>query len=177
MAEQLPDVHVLHGDALDPEFLRTENIGHSDAVICALPEDSLNLMAAAHAHALEVALTVGIVTRPGSAKLFEQMGVDVALNPRAVTAEEIVRFTRDPRTLSVAFLEDDRAEVLEIEVRATSKLIDIPFRDLPITDSIIGAIIRNGDVIFPHGDDRLAGGDRVVLFTKTPNVEAVEQAL
>ena len=177
VAETLPDVRVLHGDGTNPDFLRRENIGHSDAVVCALPSDAENLMAAALAHTLEVALTIGIVTRPSSARLFEQAGVDVALNPRTVTAEEIIRFTRDPRTLAVAFLEDDRAEVLEIEVRPTSPLIDVPFRELPITDSIIGAIIRNGAVIFPHGDDRLAGGDRVVLFTKTLRVESVEEAL
>jgi trk system potassium uptake protein TrkA len=177
VAEALPDVRVLHGDGTDPDFLRRENIGHSDAVVCALPSDAENLMAAALAHSLEVALTIGIVTRPSSSRIFEQAGVDVVLNPRTVTAEEIIRFTRDPRTLSVAFLEEDRAEVLEIEVRPSSPLIDVPFRELPITDSIIGAIIRDGSIIFPHGDDRLAGGDRVVVFTKTARVESVEEAL
>jgi trk system potassium uptake protein TrkA len=109
--------------------------------------------------------------------VFEQAGIDVALNPQVVTAEEILRFTRDPRTQAVAILEGGGAEVLEIEVRPESKLIGVPFRDLPETESFVGAIVRNGAVIFPHGDDHLEGGDSVVMFTRAGRADQIEQAL
>ena len=58
----------------------------------------------------------------------------VAVHPEFVMcagapAEEIVRFTHDPRTSGFAMVEGDGAEVLELEIRASSSLLGRPFRD------------------------------------------------
>ena len=53
---------------------------------------------------------------PSSA--FDQSGIDVSINPRAVTAEEIVRFAHDPRMQQVAMLEGNRYEVLDVTTQA-----------------------------------------------------------
>ncbi len=58
-----------------------------------------------------------------SREVYEHSGVDVTVNPRQVTAEEIVRFAHDPRTQQVAMLEGDRFEVLDIVVRAESEYV------------------------------------------------------
>ena len=57
--------------------------------------------------------TVAIVHDATSQEVFERAGIDVTVNPRQITAEEIVRFAHDPRTQQVAMLEGDRFEVLE----------------------------------------------------------------
>jgi Trk K+ transport system NAD-binding subunit len=51
------------------------------------------------------------------------------------------------------------------------------FRDMPVRNSIIGAIVRNGDAVFPHGDDVLQAGDRVIIFTEAANAPWVVEAL
>jgi trk system potassium uptake protein TrkA len=99
------------------------------------------------------------------------------VNPRLITAEEIVRFAHDPRTQQVAMLEGDRFEILDIHVRPESKLLGKPFRELPQTGALIGAIVREGRAVFPHGDDMLLPGDRVIVFTESKRVPIVEQAL
>jgi trk system potassium uptake protein TrkA len=177
LAESAPNVRVVYGDGADPDVLQREQIGGYDAVVCALQDDADNLLVATVARQLGVKLVIAIVSRPRMIPLFEVAGVDVALNPQDVTAAEIVRFTRDPRTQAMAILEGGGAEVLEIEVRGESRLVGVPFRELPVTDSSIGAIVRGDDVIFPHGDDHLEGGDRVVIFTRAGRVDAIEQAL
>jgi trk system potassium uptake protein TrkA len=48
--------------------------------------------------------------------LFEAVGVDVAVNPRKTTAQEITRFTRERQAENVALVENDRAEVIEVEI-------------------------------------------------------------
>ena len=58
----------------------------------------------------------------------------------------------------LTMLEGDRFEVLDITVREDSELVGIPFRELPLTGSLIGAIVRDGNAIFPHGNDDAAGG-------------------
>src|SRR5581483_64893 len=103
--------------------------------------------------------------------------VDVAVNPRLVTAEEIVRFAHDPRIRQVTMVEGDRFEILDITVRGESDLVGRRFRDLPMTGSLIGAIVRDGKAIFPHGDDMLNPGDRAIIFTESSRVGEVERAL
>jgi trk system potassium uptake protein TrkA len=94
-----------------------------------------------------------------------------------VTAEEMVRFAHDPRVRQLAMLEGDRFEVLDITVREESELAGKPFRELPMTGSLIGAIVRDGDAIFPHGDDMLLPGDRAIIFTESSRVQRVEKVL
>ena len=74
-------------------------------------------------------------------------------------------------------LEGDRYEVLDITVRDDSEFVGKAFRDLPNNDSLIGAIIRDGNAIFPHGDDMLLPGDRAIIFTASENVATVERAI
>jgi trk system potassium uptake protein TrkA len=74
-------------------------------------------------------------------------------------------------------LEGDRFEVLDITVRDESELAGKRFRDLPMTGALIGAIVRDGKALFPHGDDLLLAGDRVIVFTESKRVPIVEQAL
>jgi Trk K+ transport system NAD-binding subunit len=46
-----------------------------------------------------------------------------------------------------------------------------------MTGSLIGAIIRGGRAIFPHGDDMLQPGDRAIIFAEASRVHQVERAL
>jgi trk system potassium uptake protein TrkA len=177
VAEELPHARVYCATGVDPEFIERERIGQARAAIFAMRQDSKNLYAATLARVHGIGFTIGIVHEPISAEVFERAGVDVAVNPRSVTAEEIVRFAHDPRIRQLAMLEGDRFEILDITVRETSKLVRIPFKELPMTGSLIGAIVRDGTAIFPHGDDRLEPDDRAIIFTESRRVAEVEKAL
>jgi trk system potassium uptake protein TrkA len=177
VAEELPEARVFHATGTDPDFLEREKIGTARAAVFAMPEDAKNLYAAALAKMHGVHFTIGIVHDPLSADVFEQAGVDVAVNPRSVTAEEIVRFTHDPRIRQLAMLEGDRFEVLDITVRDESTLCGRPFKELPMTGSLIGAIVRDGEAIFPHGEDELRPGDRAIIFAESSRLQQVERAL
>jgi trk system potassium uptake protein TrkA len=177
VAELLPAVRVFHATGVDPEFLERERIGMSDAAVFAMREDAKNYYAATLAKLHGVQSTIAIVHDTVSMEVFERAGVDVAINPRLITAEEIVRFARDPRTRQVAMLEKDRFEILDITVRPESELAGKRFRELPMTGSLIGAVVRDGRALFPHGDDVLEAGDRAIIFTPSSRVQEVERTL
>lgn len=177
VAEELPGARVFHATGIDAEFLERERIGRTRAAVFALPDDGKTVYAATLARLHGVSFTIGVVHDPVSIPVFEAAGIDVAINPRAVTAEEIVRWAHDPRIRQLAMLEGDRYEVLDITVRAESELIGRPFRELPLTGSLIGAIVRGGRAIFPHGEDALQPGDRAIIFTESSRVAQVERAL
>jgi trk system potassium uptake protein len=177
VAEALPDARVYCATGIDPDFIERERIGQARAAVFAMREDAKNLYAATLARVHGIGFTIGIVHEPISVEVFEHAGIDVAVNPRSVTAEEIVRFAHDPRIRQLAMLEGDRFEILDITVRGTSKLVHKPFKDLPMTGSLIGAIVRDGAAIFPHGNDQLEPGDRAIIFTESRRVAEVEKAL
>ena len=177
VAKALPQIAVFHASAFDPDFLEHERIGRWSAAVFCMNDDARNLYGAVLAKRRGVRLTIALTHDPASAEVYESGGVDVAINPRQVLAEEIVRFAHDPRCRQVAMLDDDRFEVLDITVRADSQLANKAFKDLPATGAVIGALVRDGTALFPHGTDVLRPGDRVIIFVEARRAAAVEQAL
>ncbi|MFP8954848.1 Trk system potassium transporter TrkA [Natrialbaceae archaeon A-arb3/5] len=180
VAEALPNTLVMESDATDTEFLAREHVDEADVVIAALDGDEKNLLVSLLAHRLGVDRTIAVIENLEYTELFETVGVDVAINPREETAEEIVRFTRAEQTEKVAMLEHDRAEVIEFEVGPDSVLAGEPIAaaatDLP-DDVVIGAISRSGDLMTPRGETVIEPGDHVVVFVDAAVLEDVLEAI
>ncbi|MFB6194132.1 MAG: Trk system potassium transporter TrkA [Halobaculum sp.] len=181
LAEHLPGVTVMNHDATDQEFLERENVGEADVVVAALDTDQQNLLATLLAKRLGASRAAAVVDTVEFTELFEAVGVDVAVSPRTVAAEEITRFTRARYAETVSLLEHDRAEVLELEVspespvagRSVSEAVVEVFPD----GVVIGAVTRNGDCIIPRGDTRIEAGDHLVVFVETENADEVASLL
>lgn len=167
LAEKLPGSVVLQSDATDVDFLEREHVGDADVLVSALDADEKNLLACLLAKRLGVGRTVSIVDSDPYIDLFETVGVDVAISPRAVVAEEITRFTREGSAENVALIESHNAEVVEIEVEPESPLAGHTIREsvasLP-ERVVFGAITRNGTFVTPRGDTVIEVGDHVVAF-------------
>jgi trk system potassium uptake protein TrkA len=177
VAEELPGCRVYNTSGVDPDFLERERIGQAQAGVFAMKEDAKNHYAATLARVHGVPFTIAVVHDTISTQVYEHSGVDVTINPRGVTAEEIVRFAHDPRTQQVTMLEGDRYEVLDITTQPASEYVGVRFRDMPIRGAMIGAIVRDGTALFPRSNDVLEAGDRVIVFTETSRVPDVEKVL
>lgn len=155
-SEQLPGTTVLEHDATDREFLSREHIGEADILISAFETDERNLLMSLLGRHIGVDKTVAIVESFQYSELFETVGVDITVNPREETAEEIVKFTRENHTEKIVTLEHDRAEVFEIKVTDdsifTNREIEAAMSELP-DGVIIGAISRSGEFVTPEGVD------------------------
>jgi trk system potassium uptake protein TrkA len=176
LAEKLPGTTVLEHDATDRDFLEREHISEVDTVVSALNRNERNLLTTLLAKRLGAARAVAIVAEMEYVDLFEAVGVDVAVNPREATAEEITRFTRERRAENVALIENDRAEVIEIQIDDASVLAGKPIQEsvTELPDGVvIGAITRNGDFVIPRGGTVIEPGDTVVLFV---DAEVVDEA-
>jgi trk system potassium uptake protein TrkA len=136
-------------------------------VVSALESDEKNLLVSLLASRLGTERTVAVIDTPAYVELFETVGVDVAVSPREVVAEEITRFTREGSAENIALIESDKAEVLEIEVDEDSVLAGRAIRDsvraLP-EGVVVGAITRDREFVTPRGDTVVEAGDHVVLF-------------
>ena len=168
VAEELPGIVVLSNDATDTEFLERENFGKASAVISALDNDQKNLLVSLLAKRSGVERTISVIESEEYRDLFKAVGVDVPLNPRVVTGEEIARFTRERITEKLSFIGDSHAEVVEVEVDEESVLAGRPIEesisDLP-DGVVIGAVARGDEMVTPRGETTIHVGDHVILFT------------
>ena len=177
VAEEIPQARVFHASAFDPEFFERERIGRATAAVFALNDDPGNLFSAVLAKAHGVQLTIALAHDQTSLKVYERGGVDVAINPRQVIAEELVRFGHDPRIRQIAMLDDDRFEILDLTVRAESELAGHALRR--------DARDRLGDRRdhprrrrdHPALRDTLQAGDRVIVFVESRRASTVEKVL
>jgi trk system potassium uptake protein TrkA len=177
VAEKLSGARVFSTTGLDPMFLQREGIARVQAAVFAMRDDARNLFAATLVRGRGVPYTIALAHDPVSAEVYERGGIDVTVDPRRVTAEEIVRFAHDPRTRQVAMLEGDRFVILDITTRPESEYVGLSLREMPIRGALIGAIVRNGEAIFPRSDDVLRAGDRVIVFTESSRAPEVERVL
>jgi trk system potassium uptake protein TrkA len=177
LAAALPDARVYESTGFDPAFLRREHIGRASAAVFALRDDAANLFGAVVTKVHGVPSTIAVLERATAREAFDAAGVDAAIDPGAETAEVMVRFAHDPRTRQVAILEDDRFEVLDIAVRPQSPLAGRAFGDLTSTASMVGAVVRDGRLVFPSDDEALRVGDRVIVLAERERVGEIERAL
>jgi trk system potassium uptake protein TrkA len=180
LAERLPKTTVMESDATDVEFLAREHVDEADIVIAALTHDETNLLISLLAKRLGARRAAAVVEHGAYVDVFEAVGVDAAVNPREITAEEIIRFTLKGRAENVSLVHNDRAEVIEIEIDEGSILAGRSIREataeLP-REVVVGAITRDGEFVVPRGETVVEPGDHVVVFAKTEFVDAVTAAL
>jgi trk system potassium uptake protein TrkA len=177
LADAVAGARVFHASAFDRAFLRRERIGDATAAVFALGDDARNLYAAVLAKVSGARFTIAVLVDPDAAEVFRAADVDSTIDPAAETAEVMVRFAHDPRTRQIAMLDEDRFEVLDVAVRPGSRLAGRPLAELPATTSVIGAIVRDGTVVFPRGEEQLRAGDRVIVLAERRRVRDVERAL
>ena len=176
LAERLPETVVMEHDATDSEFLTREHVDEADIVVAALDSDERNLLVSVLAKRLGTDRVVAIVDNGEYVTVFEEIGIDVAINPRQATAEEIIRFTYGGIMENIAVLENDQAEVLELQLTEASELVGRSIREtVAETDArlVFGAITRSRELIAPWGDTGLQAGDHIVVFVESSFVDDI----
>ncbi len=165
LAQNLPDILILHGDGTDAAFLRSEGIQDMDVVVTVSDDEETNLFAAllAKRHGCHKAVT--LVNRPDYLPLVYSLGIDAAVSPRLVTTSVILRYLRGPNIIAQFTSAFNEAEVVELEVGEDSKAAgrSLAKLDLP-QDALVAGVARGDQVEIPHGGTTIQGGDRVLLF-------------
>ncbi len=177
VAESLPRARVFQTAGIDRDFLEREGIARVQAAIFAMRDDARNVFAATIARLHGVPYTIALAHDPGSGAVYDHAGIDITIDPQAVTVAEIARFAHDPRTRQVEMLEGDRFEILDVTCRSDGELVGRALREMRIRGALIAAIVRDGRAIFPRSDDVLHAGDRVIVFTEAAHASVVERAL
>lgn len=176
LAGVLDNTIILNGDGSDIDLLQDEGIANTDLFVSLTEDDKLNVLVSLMAKRLGAKKTIAQVRRSDYLPLIEAVGIDIAISPRLLAAEAVLKFLRSEDFLSISVLEKGSAEVYEVIIQdRMTRLAGKKLKDMRFPKGIlIGAIFRENDAIIPSGDDILMSGDRVIIFAAAHLIHKVE---
>jgi len=176
LADKLNTTNVVKGDALDRSLLEEESIDHMDDFLALTNDDETNILSSMIAKKYKVPHIVTLINRSIYNDLSHELGLEVTVSPRLTTSSTILRHIRKGRIFGLSSLGDGSLEVLEAEALKTSAILGIPLKDLVLPkNTVIGAVIRQKNVIIPNGHTIIEPNDHVLLVSQGQNLKEVEQ--
>lgn len=176
IADRLNRTVVLHGDGLGQELMREAGINDAETIIALTNQDQVNILACVLAKKEGCQRALCLVNDNSYSSLSESLGIDAFIDPRAKTVSTILRHVRRGRIRDLYSIENGAAEVIEAEVLDTSPLAGQPLKEADLPDGmIVGAIVREDEVIIPRGSTEIQTNDRVILFAQKDAVHKVER--
>lgn len=167
---------VIQGDVLDPDILEEANVAATDTVIAVTNDDETNILASLLAKRYGCRRAITLINKGTYESLVGPLGIDVVVSPRNITVSTILQHVRRGRIHSVHTLREGFGELIEAEALETSSLVGVPLRDVDLpSGALVGAVVREEEVILPRGDTIIQAGDRVVLFATKEAVRKVER--
>lgn len=168
LSGELHHAVVLNGDAANPDLLSEENIEAMD-VFCALTnDDEANILSAMLAKRMGARKVMSLINRPAYVDLVESGLIDIALSPHQVTIGAMLAHIRRGDVVAVHALRRGTAEAIEAIAhgdRDTSQVVGRMIQDLKLPKgAVIGAIVRNEEVLIAHHDTVIESEDHVILF-------------
>lgn len=168
LAEKLSKTLVFHGDASDQSLLFEEHIENIDVFISLTSDDEANIMSALLAKRLGAKKAIVLIQRMAYINLIQGGTIDIAVSPQQATISAMLSHIRKGDIVNVVSLRHGIAEALEIVVHGdetTSHVIGRKVSELKLpAGAIIGAILRNNEVIIAKKNVVIAENDRVVVY-------------
>ena len=163
---------MLNGDGTDLALLEAEQIGESDVLVSVIDNDERNLLASLLGRQLGARKIITRVSKPANLRLFERVGIDVALSARGAAVTAIVHHVQGGKAHLLAVLEEGQGKVLELVVPDGFAPRTLRNMKAP-PESIVGAIVRDGMAIVPRGGDVVGPGDHLLVVTTADSEDQV----
>lgn len=178
--EQHHDVMTLTGYGASEAVLEQAGVDRADLLVAVTDHDEVNLIAALAARQYGAKKTIARTGGNEWAKnrqgvRYGLLGVDVAINPSVLVAQELVKVARSHGAVEVIDLAQDRIELVQIELNDQARFLHRPISSVPMPRyTLIAAIVREGDLFVPGGADALQPGDRIYLLGRPSDIHDAE---
>jgi trk system potassium uptake protein len=166
---------VLNGDVSNYNFLKAEEINHTDVFVAVTGDDEINLLSTLLAKKLGAKHTVSEVVRPDYNIILNSIGIDKVVSPRILTAARIMRLILKGQVISLTIIKEEKAEILELILPEKALVCRRELMHVGLPKGVlVGAVSRGNKTFIPGGKDILMPGDRIVVFTlhhRIPDIE------
>ncbi len=178
VSQLLDDTLVLNGDAMDDRLLADEGGSRADMVIAALGDENDNLFTALQAKRLGARRVAALIDTPERMPFASTIGVDIVLSPLLTSLNPILQLVRRGDVVAVQTLRESLVEGIEFVAAEGAGIVGLPLALLHMPHgSLVGAVVRDEEVIIPSGSTVVQPGDRVVLFARPALIPRMQRLL
>lgn len=177
------DVMTVVGNGASPAVLERVGVGKCDLLIAVTEIDEVNMIACMTAKQYGVRTCVARIRNseylshnPHGLSL-RKLGIDLVIDPERLATMEIVRLLRTPMATEVDYFVDGRVAVVGLKVDPEAPIVGKPLRECDLPHLLIAALVRNGEVIIPQGDDVVQPSDHLFVIGRTGNFHSARAVL
>ena len=182
LADRLPGAMIIHADGSNEEIVKEEGISDCDALVCLTGMDEENIILGLMGKQLGVRKTIVKINRTPLKLIADPLPIDTVVDPKSISASQIVGYIRskenndiDSGLRTLYKLANDEVEALEFVVHAKTQHLHTALKNIKFKKGVLLAgIVRNGEFIFPKGDDMIEAGDSVTIVTVLPQIKKID---
>ena len=155
----------IQGDATSSLVLKKAGLDEATAIVTLTLSDEVNLEILKIAKQNNILRLSSIINDSSNIDKFKELDVEL-VEPDILLARRFEHILEPRRVVSQAFA-GGRAEALEIEISSDSPVRGKKLREIGSDYYIVGALLRKGKVIIPHGDTEIETGDLVTIVLQS----------
>lgn len=168
----LNNVEVIHGDCTQDDLLRELNVDTASFFLAVSDEPEYNMLSALLAKAEGAHEVIATTTESHHDGLFHSIGINHIINPRLITAKEILDTISKGHIGAKVKLSNVDIEAIRFTVHPGSDVAGTKVRKIATKlkkGSIIGIIVRDERIILPDGETVIEENDHVIVITQQKN--------
>ena len=180
----LPQAIIVNGDGTSEELLNEIGITTTESLVPLTGIDEENIMLTLYAKEVSNAKVVTKINRITYTGVIDQLDLGSVVYPKYITSEAIIAFVRSKTATmnnnieTMIHLFDERVEAIEFVVGDQSPIVNLPLAQLKLKKNLLVACInRDGKIIIPGGNDKIQGGDTVIIVTTNTGFHEIEDIL
>ena len=168
------DVLPVKGTGISTSTLLENGCRNIDLIIAVTGSDEVNMLCCLTAKKLGAHRTIARIRDPQYAKelilIKEDLGLDMVINPEEAAADEIARGLTVPGAIRLENFAKGRVRMVEVLLKEDSPLIGTKMKHFGEkfgVSVLIGAIIREDELIIPTGDTVLESNDTIYAIGRS----------
>lgn len=182
--EKFPQATIIQGDGTDHDLLLSEALEEMDAFIALTDNDEENVIISMFASSKGVPCILPKVNRVPLSFLLEKLGLENAITPKNITANQIIQYVRAMQNSlgsnveSLLKILEDEVEVLEFRIRDNCKFIGSSLKEISFKpDVLVAYITHNGIPQIATGNSKPQIGDTFIVITKLKGLRDVNDII
>ena len=173
---ELPTEVIYEGNVNYPHVLEEAGIAKANVLAACTDEDAANLVTCFYArNRFGVPRIIARINNPRNAWLFnETFHVDVALNQAEILASLIEEEMSLGDMMTLLKIRRGKYSLVEEKIPEGAPAVGVALKDLALPpNSVIAAIIRQGQILIPRGAVAFEAGDEVLAIVDPSETEAL----
>lgn len=172
LAEKLPGVYVIHGDASSQFLLESEGINSCDALVTMTGIDEMNMVISLYAQKCGVQQVITKVGHKEISSIYDGLGLGSIICPKELVCSNILRYVRAMKNstgaaVTIHGIAEGQAEALEFIVDADTANQGVPLRNIHTRHGALIVCITHGSrTEIPNGNSVFTKGDSVIVVVK-----------